>query len=66
MEKIGLYFDYLMEKIILYSNNFIREHGMLLFILILLGSIIMLVYVWQKIKMKKAEADYFQNRAFED
>ena len=66
MGKICFYFDYLMNKINLYSNNFIRESGMILFILILLGIMLMLIYVWQKIKIRKAEAVFLQNRAFED
>jgi F0F1-type ATP synthase assembly protein I len=66
MGKISLYFDHFIREIGLYFDHFIRESGILLFIVILLGMILTVFFVWQKIKIKKVQADFFQNRAFED
>jgi predicted negative regulator of RcsB-dependent stress response len=55
MGKIGFYFD-----------HFIRESGILLYIVILLGAILIIWLVWQKFKIKKVQSEFLQNRAFED
>ena len=66
MGKIGLYFGHYIREIGIYSDHLIRESGDLFFIVILLGAILMIWFVWQKIKIKKVQADFFQNRSFED
>ena len=55
MGEIGFYFD-----------HFIRESGILLYIVILLGAIIIVWLVWQQFKIKKVQSEFLQNRAFED
>ena len=66
MGKIGLYFDHYTRIIGQYFDQVIRESGILLQIVILLAAILMVWIVWQKIKIKKARSEFFQNRAFED
>ena len=66
MGKISLYLDHFIREIGLYSDHFIRESGILLFIVIFLVAILMILVVWQKIKIRQVQADFFQNRGFED
>ncbi len=55
MGKIGFYLDLL-----------IIEGGLLFYMVILLGVILIVWLAWQKFKMKKVQSDFLQHRPFED
>ena len=61
MGKISTYFEYYINEIVKYSNHFIAESGILLYIVILLAAILMILMIRQKIKIKKIHADLKQS-----
>ncbi len=66
MGKIGIYFDKFIREIGIFLDYFIRESGISLYILILLLTVIILWFVWQKFKIKKVQSEFLKNRVFED
>ena len=58
MGQLGTYFDHFIKELGIYSNHFIEESGIILFIVILLVAILIVVFIWQKIRIKKAQADF--------
>jgi hypothetical protein len=66
MWKIIFYINHYLEKLELHFNHFLKENGTLLFICILLSAALMVLFVWQKIKTRQAQADFLKNRSFED
>ena len=62
MEKIITYLNDFIRGIGIYYNHFIEEFGIILFAVILLAAILILLLIWQKIRIRKVRADFFENR----
>ena len=66
MEKILTYLDEFKKAIGIYSNHFIEENGVVLFIVILLAAILTFLFIRQKIRIKQVQNDFYENKLIED
>ena len=62
MEKIITYLNDFIREIGIYHNHFIEEYGIMIFVVILLAAILILLLIWQKIRIRKVRADFFENK----
>lgn len=66
MGQLGIYFSHFKRELGTFFDYFIREGGSLLYIVILLGMLLMIWFVWQKFKIRKVQTGFVKSRDFED